>query len=251
MQSILRYQISRVKLIKLLETLQQNASGICSIYVPANLSPKKVQEKVKPLLDPDDPVEEISALMAKSSTGSVLFWGTWHRYLIMPPFPLEEDKISSVCEINPLRNLLDREFILALILVRLGSYGIGVFSGQKLLTSKVGSGLVHARHRQGGSSAHRFERHRDKQIEMFFTRICSHIRELLEPFASKIDFLVYGGTRETILEFRKQCHYLNYFDSRTLNRLLTVREPDQGGLLKGLDETWSSRVIEWKTEKYN
>jgi len=246
MQSILRYQISRVKLIKLLETLQQNASGICSVYVQAGLSPEKIKEQVKSLLDPVEPVEDISAFMARSSTGSVLFWGTRRRYLIMPPFPLDENKIFSVCEVNPLRELLEREFILALVLVRLGSYGIGVFSGQKLLTSKVGSGLVHARHRQGGSSAHRFERHRDKQIEMFFTRICSHVREHLEPYASKIDFLVYGGTRETILEFRKQCHYLNYFDSRTLSRLLTIREPDQSGLLKGLDETWSSRVIEWK-----
>ena len=64
--------------------------------------------------------------------------------------------------------MLHKEFILGLIIVRLGEYGVGVFQGENLLSSKVGTGLVHSRHRQGGSSSHRFERHRDKTERKHF-----------------------------------------------------------------------------------
>jgi peptide chain release factor subunit 1 len=163
----------------------------------------------------------------------------------MPPFPIIEQKLSNTCEIEPLYSLLHKEFLIALVLLRLGEYGIGVCRGEQLLSSKVGTGLVHARHRQGGSSSHRFERHREKQMETFFTRVCAHAREQFEPYARPLDYLVYGGNRETILDFRKQCHFLHQFDSRTLGLLLNTREPKQSGMVDAIQEVWSSRVIEW------
>jgi peptide subunit release factor 1 (eRF1) len=135
--------------------------------------------------------------------------------------------------------------LLALVLVRLGAYAIGIYAGESLISSKVGTGLVHARHRQGGSSSHRFERHREKQMESFFTRVCGHVREQLEPHSRNLEYVLYGGTRETILEFRKQCHFLQAFDRRTLDLLLNVRDPNQAGLEEGIREAWSSRVIRW------
>jgi len=163
----------------------------------------------------------------------------------MPPFPVTEEKFSNTCEIEPLYSLMHKEFLIALVLVRLGVYGIGIFRGERLLSSKVGTGLVHARHRQGGSSAHRFERHREKQMETFFTRVCTHAREQIEPNARQLDYIIYGGTKETILDFRKQCHFLHEFDSRMLERLLNVREPKQSGLAEAIQEAWSSRVVQW------
>ena len=114
------------------------------------------------------------------------------------------------------------------------------------MTSKVGTGLVHARHRQGGSSSHRFERHRLKQMETFFTNVCEHAREQLEPYSRQLEYLVYGGTRQTLLDFRKQCHFLRQFDTRTLDVLLNIREPKRAGIEEAVQEAWSSRVIEWK-----
>ena len=188
---------------------------------------------------------DLAESMADSPTGAVLFWGPRHKYLVIPPFPIHESKFSNTCEIEPIYSLLHKEFLIALVLVRLGAYGIGVYQGEKLLSSKVGTGLVHARHRQGGSSSHRFERHREKQMETFFTNICTHAREQLEPYARQLDYIVYGGTRETILDFRKQCHFLHEFDSRTSGSLLTTREPKQSGLAEAIQEAWSSRVIQW------
>jgi hypothetical protein len=90
---------------------------------------------------------------------------------------------------------------------------------------------------------HRFERHREKQMETLPG--LRSAREQLKPYHSLLDYILYGGTRETTLEFRKQCHFLHQLDKRTLDRLLNVREPKQAGLLEGIQEAWTSRVTQW------
>jgi len=101
--------------------------------------------------------------------------------------------------------MLKHDYIIGVVLVRLGSYGIGVCLGDKLVSSMVGTGIVHGKHSKGGSSAHRFERHRDKQIETFLIRVCGHVREQLESYEKSIDYMVYGGARTTILMAQKYC----------------------------------------------
>ena len=197
------------------------------------------------VLDTKTVPEDLADSIEESQTGAIVFWGPHHRYLVMPPFPVAKSSSSHTCEIEPLYSLLHQELLLGLVMVRLGEYGIGVFQGENLLSSKVGTGLVHARHRQGGSSSNRFRRHREKQMETFFTRVCEHAREQLEPYAGRLDYVLFGGTKETILDFRKQCHFLHDFDKVTLDRLLNIREPKRPGLEEGIQEAWSSRIIQW------
>jgi len=185
--------------------------------------------------------------VTNSTTVAVLFWGEQHRYLVLPPFPITEKRVFWGYDVEPLRSLLQREFIIALILVRLGTYAIGVFQGEKLLSSKVGTGLVHSRHKKGGTSQHRFERHREKQIEDFFKRICTHAREHLEPHIQQLDYVVYGGTRNTLLSLRKQCQFLQQVDKRALGLLLNIRQPRQATLEAAIGKAWSSKVTRWQT----
>lgn len=245
MLSSSRYNLTRVRLQHLLAELKSHSVEVGSLCVPPGSSKTDVEGMMAAILDIQSAPAGLAESIAGSPTGAMLFWGASHRYLVMPPFPLAGMGVSKTCEIEPLSSLLDRELILGLVLVRMGAYGIGVFAGQKLLASKVGTGLVHSRHRQGGSSAHRFERHRDKQAETMFTRVCEHAREQMEPYARRMDYLIYGGARETILDFRRQCRFMHEFDSRSLERLLDVREPNQTGLAEGIQEAWSSRVIQW------
>ncbi len=240
-----RYKLNKVRMLHLLEELKANSIEIASLCIPPKSSKLNIEGLMETILDLKSLPEDVSSSMVESPTGAILFWGPHHRYLVMPPFPLRQEKASNVCEIEPLHTLLHREFMVGLILVRLGAYGIGVVQGEKLLTSKVGTGLVHARHRQGGSSSHRFERHREKQMETFFTRVCGHVREQLEPYERQLEYVLYGGVRETLLDFRKQCHFLHQFDNRTLDLLLNIREPKQSGLIEAIKESWSSRVIQW------
>ena len=134
------------------------------------------------------------------------------------------------------------------MLVRLGAYAVGVSRGETFVSSKVGTGNIHSRHKKGGSSAHRFERHRDKQIEYFFTRICQRAREHLEPYEKSLGYLVYGGARTTIRDLNKQCPFLKKLDTPTLPPLLDIPEPRQAVLKTALDRIWSSTVYEWREE---
>jgi peptide subunit release factor 1 (eRF1) len=180
-----------------------------------------------------------------SATGAVLFWGEQRKYLILPPFPIEESRASDGYDVEPLRSLLRREFTIALVLVRLGAYAVGVFQGDKLVSSKVGTGLVHSRHKKGGSSQRRFERHREKQMQRFFDRICTHVQNHLEPHLQQLDYVIYGGERNTLLSFRKRCVFPRASDSCTLGLVLNVREPKQATLEAAIAQAWCSNAIHW------
>ncbi len=245
MPSATHYRLPKVRLLHLLEELHASSIEAASLCLPPNLSRTGVDDIIAAALDVTTVPVDLPDAIVGSPTGAIIFWGPRHRYLIMPPFPVREQRISNACEIEPLYSLLHQDFLIALVIVRLGEYGIGVYRGERLLSSKVGTGLVHARHRQGGSSSHRFERHREKQMETFFTRVCTHVREVLEPHLGDVDYLVYGGTRETTADFRKQCHFLRQFDARTIDLLLGTRDPNQRGLAEAIEEAWSSRVIQW------
>ncbi len=240
-----RYSLNKVKLLHLLEELKANSVDVGSLCVPPGASRAAILEMVEKILGTEVQPEDMADSIAGSQTGAIVFWGPHHRYLVMPPFPVTKGSFSKTCEIEPLYSLMHREFLLGLVMVRLGEYSVGVFQGEKLLASKVGTGLVHARHRQGGSSSNRFRRHREKQMEIFFTRVCGHAREQLEPYVRRLDYVIYGGTKETILDFRKQCHFLHEFDKVTQDRLLNIRDPKKSGLAEGIQEAWSSRVIQW------
>jgi peptide subunit release factor 1 (eRF1) len=245
MSKLERYRLSKPKMLYLLDKFRENSREIASLCVPPGYSIKTIEGLLETITDRAQVPSEAAQAIHESPTGGMLFWGENHRYLVMPPFPLKEERNAAACEIEPLARLLNQEFLLALILVRLGSYAVGVYQGQERVTSKVGTGNVHARHRQGGSSSHRFERHREKQMETFFTRVCVHAREQLEPYAKQLEWVIYGGTRETLLDFRKQCHFSQQFDSRTLDLLLNVREPGQAGLEEAIREAWSCRILRW------
>lgn len=245
MISVNHYTLSKVKLLHLLEELKGSSVETGSLCVPPGYSIVTIKEMIEAILDFKAVPEELAGALAGSPTGGIVFWGPVHWYLVMPPFPVTEASFSRTCEIEPLYSMMHKELMLGLLIIRLGEYGLGVIKGESLLVSKTGTGLVHARHRQGGSSSHRFERHREKQMEMFFTRVCEHAREMLEPYSGKLDYVLYGGTKETVTDFRKRCHFLQEFDKKTLGRLLNVREPRQAGLGDGIREAWSSQVIRW------
>lgn len=243
-----RRRLSRVRTLRLLDEVEASSGPAVSLYTPAGLSSADVEKAVTTALGIryDEIPHEVIEAVRSSKTGAVLFWGDTEKCIAMPPFPIGERLLSSGYDTKPLRLLLQQELIVALILLRLGAYAIGVFRGTKLLASKVGTGLVHARHRQGGSSERRFARHREKQMEYFFERVCAHVRERLEPHERDMDYVVYGGERHTLLAFRRQCEYLSLFDDRTQDRLLNVRDPKQASLEAAIEQVWCSEVIDWR-----
>jgi hypothetical protein len=244
-----KHQLKKQRVISWLSELKTASNDAVSIYLPKGLPLPEIEKKLSIVLSMEPVLTDIASEIAQSTTGAALYWGEQYRYLVLPPFPITENLTLQGYDVEHLRLLLEQDLTIALVLVRMGAYAIGIFQNERLLSSKIGTGLVHARHRQGGSSQHRFERHRDKQIELFFSRVCAHAREKLGPYLQQLDYLYYGGERFTIHSFREQCQFLKRLDDRVLERLLNVREPKQASLETAIDEVWSSQVIQWQKKQ--
>jgi peptide subunit release factor 1 (eRF1) len=243
-----RSRLTRSQALVFLDELACAGGGAISVYFP-RATPRPRAENLlnkvfAALPTPPDIVEAIGA----SEIGAALFRTPARTYLVLPPFPVTEEYITDGYDVGPLRSLLSRDLVIGLVLVRLGSYSIGVCRGVELLDSKTGTGLVHARHHKGGSSQARFARHRQKQIEQFLIRVCGHARERIGPHARSLDYLVYGGARSTVLLLRKQCPFLGQFDDRVLRMLLDIPDPRQPVLEKAVNTVWSTDVIEFSDD---
>jgi len=225
---------------------QLGESRSISIYIPhgsSNLEIETLLEKViiHPLPD------NISQLVVSAKNGAALFWGDMRKCLILPPFPLNEGAVFSGYVTQPLRQLITNDYVIGLVLIHLGSYAVGICKGEKLISSKVGSGPIHGRHKKGGSSQQRFKRHRENQIREFIDRVCFHIREHFENSTQSIDYIVYGGPHQTILLLQKRCPILQSFEERVLTSIVvpTLR---QRILETSINRIWSSAVIDWQEE---
>lgn len=244
-----RFFLGRAKVPGFLDGLEASGGITGSLYLPARRTLAQVSNALAEVAIPEAIPADLPKIAAGSATGSVLFWSQPKQYLLIPPFPVAEEQFVRGYEAEPLRSLLSHDYRIAMVLVRLGSYAIGLCEGEKLITSKVGTGLIHGRHRQGGSSAQRFALRREKQIDSFLERVCGHIRERLEPPSKTVDYIVYGGARMTILQLRKQCPFLRQFDDRELPPLLDIPEPRQAVLETAIGRVWSSKVTEWRGDE--
>jgi len=240
-----QYRLNRLKTLDLLNRLEAVGDQSVSIYLPPGLAEPDIRELIVNAIPMQDILTELFERTVSSATGVAIFWGPVRKLLIQPPLPLKERFISPDIDIEPLCSMLESTITFALILVRLGSFAIGVCHGEQLVTSKTGTGLVHGRHRKGGSSQRRFERRRENQARDFLERVCGHIRQQLEPHVPDLSYLVYGGARTTIRDLKKQCPFLNQFENRTLPPLLNIRRPRREVLETAATEVWSSTVTEW------
>jgi peptide subunit release factor 1 (eRF1) len=244
-----RSRLVRSRALDFLDELARAEGKAVSVYIPRGTPQSRVENllaKVFPAAAaPPGMVESV----AGSEMGAALFRNPSKTHLVLPPFPVTEEYITDGCDVGLLRSLLGRDLVIGLVLVRLGAYSVGVCRGTELIDSKVGTGLIHARHHKGGSSQARFARHREKQIEQFLVRVCGHARERIEPHARSLDYLVYGGARTTILLLRKQCPFLGRFDDRILRMLLDIPDPRKPVLEKAVSTVWSTDIIEFREDE--
>jgi hypothetical protein len=148
-----KFFLSRAKMLGFLDELESAHSITRSLYMPPELSYPEVKNSLKEVLRTPDIAPDMIELALSSGTGAVVFWGPSRKCLISPPFPIREGYFTQGYAVEPLRALLRHDFTIALILVRLGAYAIGLCLGESIIASKVGTGLVHGRHKKGGSSA--------------------------------------------------------------------------------------------------
>jgi hypothetical protein len=112
------------------------------------------------------------------------------------------------------------------LLVRLGGYAAGVFTGPsaQLAASKVGARLVHGRSAAGGQSQQRFARRREKQSSEALGAAADTAAAVFGQFGGKLDAVVLGGDRRAIAPLRDDPRLRPYF-KLAVDRFLTVPDP--------------------------
>jgi hypothetical protein len=125
------------------------------------------------------------------------------RVVCEPPFPpLGEAVRGELAGYEPgaLLDHVRRERTVGVLLVRLGGHAAGVFKGEQLMESKVGTRLVHGRHRKGGSSSGRFARRREGEARAALQAAAEVAVRVLLPAVGRLDALVLGGDRRALDE---------------------------------------------------
>jgi hypothetical protein len=142
-----------------------------------------------------------------------------------PPFPpLADAGVRPGFDPRSLLEHVRRKRVVGVILVRLGGYATGVFTGRRLVASKVGRRPVHGRHRAGGSSQRRFERRREGQAREALAAAAGAAAGVLLQHRRDLDAVVLGGDRRalaTVLDDPR----LRPLAPLVVERVLTVPDP--------------------------
>jgi Actinobacteria/chloroflexi VLRF1 release factor len=127
------------------------------------------------------------------------------------------------------------------LLVRLGGFAVGVFSGvpPRLGPSKTGRRLVHGRSAAGGWSQHRFARRRENQAAAALGAAADAAAGIFGPYgADGLDAVVLGGDKRSVAGLRDDARLAPYL-SRATDRFLTVPDPSPA-VLRGIPSAYQA-----------
>jgi len=142
--------------------------------------------------------------------------------LVRPSFGMSHEGTYDYVHVRPLLEEIARDYVVSVLLVRLGGYAVGVFDGEQLVASKVGSRFVKGRHRKGGSSANRFRRRREEQAKALYAEAAAVAAEVL---AQPTEFSALGGDRSAVDATLRECPQLAWLRERAIPHFLAVPEP--------------------------
>ena len=110
------------------------------------------------------------------------------------------------------------------LLLRLGGYAAGVFTGSppRLADAKTGSRPVHGRSAAGGRSQHRFARRREKQATEALQAAANTAVDVFGRW--RLDAVLLGGDKRAIAELREDPRLAPYLKI-AMDRFLTVPDP--------------------------
>ena len=160
---------------------------------------------------------------------------------VRPSFGLAHARVYDRVELGPLFEALAEDHVAAALLVRLGGYAVGVFEGERLVASKVGSRFVKGRHKKGGSSAKRFRRRREEQERALLDAAAETAARVLEPYRDRIEHVALGGDRAAV---RRVVERLPWLQQKALPRFFTVADPRQRELDRLPYELYAAELTE-------
>ncbi len=174
--------------------------------------------------------------------GAAHFATAEERIAVTPPFHFEHWEQLDRIDASPLREHLLAPRLVGLLVVRLGGYGAGVYSDEKLVSGRHGVRFVKNRNKKGGSSSNRFRRRRVEQARDAYDRATALAEEILAPHAPALDDFIVAGDRAGIDQVLERSALLAGL--REHAQTLPVHVPElRRAVLEGLGrELWSSTV---------
>jgi peptide subunit release factor 1 (eRF1) len=157
--------------------------------------------------------------------GAARFETDGETLVVRPPFPLRHAGEYDRVHVAPLLEEIAEDHRVGALVVRLGGYAVGVFEGERLVSSKVGHRLVHGRHRAGGSSANRFRRRREEQARAALLEAAEVAQRILAPERERLDAVALGGDRTAIRRLLELRPELAWLKELALERFFTAPEP--------------------------
>ena len=192
-------------------------------------------------------LEPFDKSVLRSDTGIVGLRSGDQGLLVVPPFPLTASALSEDWDPAGLMSVVNNDYTVGVVLLRLGRFSVAVYRGDRLLSSKTDARYVKGRHSAGGTSQLRFQRVREGQIRRLYDKTCEAVGKQFGAFSGQLDYLLLGGEQLTLNGFRKVCPYLERYRDITLARRLNVRDPKRDTLDRLPDVLWESRVyrMQW------
>ena len=160
-----------------------------------------------------------------------------------PPFGLPHRGEYDSVVLTPLFDALAEDHVVAVLLVRLGGYAVGVFEGERLVASKVGSRFVKGRHKKGGSSANRFRRRREEQARALIDEAAETAAAVLEPWRNRIEFVAFGGDRAATGHVVRADTRLDWLADRAVSRFFPVPRPRHETLERLPYDLYAAEVV--------
>jgi hypothetical protein len=159
-----------------------------------------------------------------------------------PPVPpLARVGVREGFDPAPLLDHVARDRVVGVLLVRLGGHAAGVFSGRRLVASKVGTRPVHGRHRAGGSSQRRFERRRAGQARVALEAAADVAARVLLAHRADLEALVVGGDRRAVAEVLED-RRLRPLRPLVAERVLDVPDP-RLAVLRATPDAFRATVV--------
>ncbi len=235
------HRTGKARLLRLLDEAA-GADWVCrTIYLTAEAAAQVEAGRGARAVGADDEALRLAMDAAgQTDTGLALFLGERRAIAVCPPFPLSVDARRDGMDAAPLRRLLRAEFVVGVVLLRLGRYAIGVLRGERLLASKTSARYVKNRHRAGGQAQRRFERSRERLVRELYDKTCETARTIFAPF--ELDYIMLGGEGGTLAGFAQRCRCIREFGGKALERRLAVDQPNQKALNGIAFEVYKSRV---------
>lgn len=143
-----------------------------------------------------------------------------------PPFPpVAHLGDHDGCAVDPLVTHASERRSVGVLLARLGGHAVGIFDGEALVASKVGSRPVHGRSAAGGWSQQRFARRREGQVTVAGQAAADVAARVLVPWlATGGGPVVLGGDRRAVQALRGDPRLAGVFAAAT-DRFLTTPDP--------------------------